>query len=154
MEGWECFTKLTYKCGTWTSAIISSSYFFQQNNSLLEKVISKMPISSLDISLSEAFGCTAILLMDSASSLQLYSDFSLFLPLRPHLFLLKSFIESESEVAQSCLTRCDPVDCSLPRLLHPWGSPGKNTGVGCHFLLQIFPAQGSNPGLLHCRQIL
>ena len=34
-------------------------------------------------------------------------------------------------------------------------SPGKNTGVSCHFLLQgIFPTQGSNPGLLHCRQIL
>ena len=30
-----------------------------------------------------------------------------------------------------------------------------NTGVGCHFLLQgIFPTQGSNPGLPHCRQIL
>ena len=37
----------------------------------------------------------------------------------------------------------------------PWDSPGKNTGVSCHFLLQgIFPTQGSNPGLLHCRQIL
>ena len=36
------------------------------------------------------------------------------------------------------------------RLLCPWDSPGKNTGVGCHFLLQgIFPAQGSNPSLLH-----
>ena len=44
-----------------------------------------------------------------------------------------------------------------------WDFPGKNTGVGCHFLLQgIFPTQGSNPcltllscsGLLHCRQIL
>ena len=34
-------------------------------------------------------------------------------------------------------------------------SPGKNTGVGCHVLLQrIFPNQGSNPSLLHCRQIL
>jgi len=34
-------------------------------------------------------------------------------------------------------------------------SPGKNTGMGCHALLQgIFPTQGSNPGLLHCRQIL
>ena len=33
--------------------------------------------------------------------------------------------------------------------------PAKNTGVGCHFLLQgIFPTQGSNPGLLHCRQTL
>ena len=41
------------------------------------------------------------------------------------------------------------------RLLCPQGSPGKNTRVGCHSLLQdIFPIQGSNPGLLHCRQIL
>ena len=37
----------------------------------------------------------------------------------------------------------------------PWDFPGKNTGVGCHFLLQgIFLTQGSNLGLLHCRQTL
>ena len=44
------------------------------------------------------------------------------------------------------------------RLLCRWDSPGKNIGVGCHFLLQgIFPTQGYNPcilHLLHCRQIL
>ena len=41
------------------------------------------------------------------------------------------------------------------RLLGPWDFPGKSTGVGCHFLLQgIFPTQGSNPGLPHCRQTL
>ena len=41
------------------------------------------------------------------------------------------------------------------RLLCPWDSPGKNTREGSHSLLQgIFPSQGSNPGLLHCRQIL
>ena len=41
------------------------------------------------------------------------------------------------------------------RLLCPWNSPGQNTGVGCHSLLHgIFPTQGSNPGLLHCRQIV
>ena len=45
------------------------------------------------------------------------------------------------------------------RFLCPWGFPGKNTGVGCHFLLQgIFPTQGLNPGLscLTCfgRQVL
>ena len=41
------------------------------------------------------------------------------------------------------------------RLLCPWDFPGKDTGVGCYFLLQgIFPTQGSNAGLLHCRQIL
>ena len=41
------------------------------------------------------------------------------------------------------------------RLLCPWNSPGKNTGVGGPALLQgIFPTQGLNPGLLHCRRIL
>ena len=41
------------------------------------------------------------------------------------------------------------------RLLCPWDFPGKDTGVGCHFLLQgTFLTQGSNPGLLHYRQIL
>ena len=36
-----------------------------------------------------------------------------------------------------------------------WDFPGKNTGLGCHFLLQgIFLTQGLNPGLPHCRQIV
>ena len=40
-------------------------------------------------------------------------------------------------------------------LYSPWNSPGQNIGVGSHSLLQgIFPTQGSNPGLLHCGQIL
>ena len=56
---------------------------------------------------------------------------------------------------QSCLTLCDPVDCSLPGSSVHGTFPLKNTGVGCHFLLQgLFPTQGSNPGLPHCRQIL
>ena len=43
-----------------------------------------------------------------------------------------------------------------PHGLHsPWNSPGQNTGVGSLSLLQgIFPTQGSNPGLPHCRWIL
>ena len=56
-------------------------------------------------------------------------------------------------VTQSCLTLCNPMEPT--RLLCPWNSPGKNTGVGCHFLLQgLFLTQGSNLGLWHCRQIL
>ena len=40
-------------------------------------------------------------------------------------------------------------------LYNPWNSPGQNTGVGSLSLLQgIFPTQGSNPGLPHCRWIL
>ena len=42
-----------------------------------------------------------------------------------------------------------PWTAEPARLLCPWNFPGKNTGVGCHFLLQgIFPTQGSNPNLL------
>ena len=48
-------------------------------------------------------------------------------------------VESESEVAQSCPTLRDPMDCMRPtRLLHPWDFPGKRTGVGCHHLLHTF----------------
>ena len=58
-------------------------------------------------------------------------------------------------VAQLCLTLLQTYGLYPTRLLCPWDSPGKNTGVGCHFLLQgIFPTQGLSPGLLHCRQIL
>ena len=47
-----------------------------------------------------------------------------------------------------------PLDCSLPGTSVYGDSPGKNTRVGCHaFLQRIFPTQGSNPGLLHCRWI-
>ena len=56
-------------------------------------------------------------------------------------------------VAESALTLW-PCGLEPARLLCPWDSPGKNTGVGCHALLQsIFPTQGSNPGLSYCRQI-
>ena len=47
------------------------------------------------------------------------------------------------KLLQSCPTLCDPM------LLCPWDSPGKNTGVGCHALLQgIFLTQGSNLSLM------
>ena len=53
--------------------------------------------------------------------------------------------------AQSCWTLYGSMDRSPPtRLFYPWDSPAKNTGVGCHFLLQgIIPTQGSNPHLLN-----
>ena len=54
-------------------------------------------------------------------------------------------------VAWSWPTLCDPMDCSLPGSPVHGNSLGKNTGVGCHALLQgIFPTQGLNPGLPHC----
>ena len=56
--------------------------------------------------------------------------------------------KSESEVPQSCPTLCNSTDYSWPGSFVHGNSPGKNTGVGCHTLLQeIFPTQGWNPGL-------
>ena len=52
-----------------------------------------------------------------------------------------SYLKMKVKVTQSCST--------------PWSSPSQNIGVGSRSLLQgIFPTQGSNPGLLHCRWIL
>ena len=57
-------------------------------------------------------------------------------------------------VAQLRMTLCDPHGLQHARLLSPRDSPGKNTRVGCHSLLQgIFLTRGLNPGLLHCRQL-
>ena len=69
------------------------------------------------------------------------------------IFLLRCAMLSL--VIQSCPTLWDPMDCSLPGSCVHRDFLGKNTGVGSHALLQgIFPTQGSNPGLRHCRQIL
>ena len=58
-------------------------------------------------------------------------------------------------VAQSCPTLCNPMDYSPPGSSVHGDFPGKNTGVGSHAFLQgIFPSQGSNPGLPHCRHFL
>ena len=61
-------------------------------------------------------------------------------------------------VTKLCLTLAIPWIVALQAPLSmgfPWDFPGKNTGVGCHFLLLgIFPTEESNLGLLHCRQIL
>ena len=45
---------------------------------------------------------------------------------------------------QLCPTLCDPIDGSPSRLPRPWDSPGKNTGVGCHFLLQCMKVKSES----------
>ena len=73
------------------------------------------------------------------------------------LFLSFTYLDTCS-VASIVPDSVRPYGLQPLRLLCPWNSPGKNTGVGCHALLQgIFLTQGLNPGLLcllHCRQIL
>ena len=51
---------------------------------------------------------------------------------------------------QSCLTLCDPIDGSPPGSPRPWDSPGKNTGVGCHFLLQCLRVKSENEVAQSC----
>ena len=67
-------------------------------------------------------------------------------------FLWGEFIDSKSESD----SRSVVSDSLRPHGLYsPWNSPGQNSGVRSRSLLEgIFPTQGSNPGLLHCRQIL
>ena len=79
-------------------------------------------------------------------------------------YTAKWFSYTHAHMGVCVCVSCSVVSNSLqPHGLHPPGSsvhedsPSKNTGVGCHSLLQgIFPTQKSNPGLLQadCRQIL
>ena len=80
-----------------------------------------------------------------------------------HFLLYLALLSSQPDLSGSWLHH---MLCCASSLGHVWlfatpwdcvhgDSPGKNTGVGCHALLQgIFPIQVSNLGLLHCRQIV
>ena len=72
-----------------------------------------------------------------------------------YYFFVSLILSALCLVAQLWLTLCDSMHCSpLGSSVHG-DSPGKNIGLGCHALLQgISPTHRSNPGLLHCRQIL
>ena len=51
---------------------------------------------------------------------------------------------------QSCPTLCDPIRRQPTRLPRPWDSPGKNTGVGCHFLLQCMKVKSESEVTQSC----
>ena len=54
-----------------------------------------------------------------------------------------------AKLLESCLTLCDSIDGSPPGS-RPWGSPGKNTGVGCHFLLQCMKVKSESEVTQSC----
>ena len=82
-----------------------------------------------------------------------YEDLQDLLELTPKKDVL--FITGESEVAQSCPTLCDPVDCSLPgSSVHGILQAIVLEWIAIFFSRGIFPTQGLNPGLPHCRQML
>ena len=63
-----------------------------------------------------------------------------------HLLLQCTKAKSESEVAQSCPTLSDPIDCSLPGSSVHGIFPGKSTGLGCHCLYEYSAPQHLCPG--------
>ena len=72
-----------------------------------------------------------------------------------HQFLCSLWAKNECLVASVGSNSMWLYGLQPARHLCPWDSPSKNTGVGCHALLQgIFPTQRLNSGFLHCRQIL
>ena len=54
---------------------------------------------------------------------------------------------------QLCLTLCNPTDGSPPGSPCPWDSPGKNTGVGCHFLLQRMKVKSESEVAQQCQTL-
>ena len=75
---------------------------------------------------------------------------------RKALHVVKSiYLSIHTHICMSIISGCVLSHCSPVGSSVHGDSPGKNTGVGCHALLQgIFPTQGLNPGLPHCRWIL
>ena len=55
-----------------------------------------------------------------------------------------------AKLPQSCQTLCDAIDGSPPGCPRPWDSPGKNTGVGCHFLLQCMKVKNESEVVQSC----
>ena len=55
-----------------------------------------------------------------------------------------------AKLLQSCPTLRYPIDGSPPGSPHPWDSPGKNTGVGCHFLLQCMKVKSESEVAQSC----
>ena len=58
--------------------------------------------------------------------------------------LLFNMLCAAAKSLQSCPTLCDPRDGSPPGSPRPWDSPGKNTGVGCHCLLQCMKVKSES----------
>ena len=69
--------------------------------------------------------------------------------MNPNVFLCGDITAAAAKSHQSCPTLCDPIDGSPPGS-HPWDSPGKNTGVGCHFLLQCMKVKSESEVAQSC----
>ena len=112
-------------------------------------------IPSKETKISQAVWCSQKIKIKLTSLFSVWVDYSLdfiFLAFPRNTFYFFHVSSWSHSVVSDSLW---PHGLQPTRLLHPWNFLGENTGVGCHFLLQgIFPIQGSNPDLPHCRQTL
>ena len=67
-----------------------------------------------------------------------------------YVFVQYIFTAAAAKSPQSCLTKCDPIRRQPTSLRRPWDSPGKNTGVGCHFLLQCMKVKSEREVIQSC----
>ena len=96
--------------------------------------------------------CTSTTLIFILRKKCIYSYEKLFI-LSTNVYQKPTLCESESEVAQSCPTLCDPVDCSPPgSSVHGILQARILEWVAISFSRGIFPTEGSNPGLPNCKQ--
>ena len=61
-----------------------------------------------------------------------------------------NMLSAAAKSLQSCLTLCNPIDGQPTRLPRPWDSPGKNNGMGCHFLLQCMKVKSESEVAQSC----
>ena len=76
-----------------------------------------------------------------------------FLPAVHMAFKYTAAAATAAKSLQSCPTLCDPHRLQPTRLSRPWASPGKNTGVGCHFLLQCMKVNSESEVTQWCRTL-
>ena len=99
-------------------------------------------------SIADLQSCVSFLLYTKVTQLYIY------IKILFHILFYYALCCAVLCLLQSWVMLCHPVNCSSPGSSAHGDSLGRNTRVGCHALQGIFPTQGSNPSLLHCRRIL
>ena len=82
-----------------------------------------------------------------------YFGYQLFIRYMVYRYFLPSHAAATAKSLQSCPTLCDPIDGSPPGS-RPWDSPGKNNGVGCHFLLQRMKVKSESEVAQSCPTLI